>query len=345
MDLVSVVTPCYNGAAFLPQTIASVAAQTYPRIEHIVVDDGSTDGTWQVLQEQRERIIPLRWPENRGGAHARNRGVELAQGSFLVFLDADDLMTPDAIAALVRAVRDRPRGVGYCRWRRLREEKGEWRCFPAEIPLPHPEADFLRGWLEGIWIPPCAVLWRREAYLTTGGWDESLTLNDDGDLMMRALARGVRLVGAEEGEAYYRDHHGARLSVSNDLTSEQKFRSRMRSYQNVMAELTGQGRLQEYAMPLGRVFHQLAEFGFREGYPACARECLALGEQLVGPRAISRSWIGRGLTRVLGLERKERLFNALARSGLGRRERRKALRLRGLRTGPPDGSSTPETRS
>lgn len=337
MELVSVVTPCYNGAALLGETIAAVAAQTYPKIEHIVVDDGSTDGTWGIIQEHRGRIIPLRLPQNRGGSHARNRGAELAKGSYLVFLDADDLMAPEAIAALVRAVRDQPGGIGYCRWRRLREVEGQWRFFPAEIPLPEPGADTLRGWLEGIWVPPCAVLWRRDVYLTTGGWDERLTLNDDGDLMTRALARGARLVLADGGEAYYRDH-SARLSVSKDLTSERKLLSRMRSYQNLMDELASQGRLSEYAMPLGLVFHHLAEVGFREGYSGCARESLALGEQLVGPRRVSRSWLGRLLTGVLGLERKERLFNALARSGLGRRERLKALKHRRVRSGQPDRS-------
>jgi hypothetical protein len=189
-------------------------------------------------------------------------------------------------------------------------------------------------------------LWRRDSYERTGGWDERLTLNDDGELMMRALSRGARLVRAAGGEAYYRDHHGTRLTVSNDVTSERKFQSRVRSYRYVLDELVRQNRLEEYAAPLGVLFHQLAEFAFREGYPESARECLALGHHLVGGRTVSRSWVGRCLTRVLGVERKERVLNALARCGVGGRKRRQALRMRALhqateRRSPPPREGEP----
>jgi len=339
-----VVTPCYNSSATLGETIASVARQTYPHIEHIVVDDGSTDATWELVAQHRDRVNGLRLPGNRGGSFARNRGFELARGQYLVFLDADDLMGPDAIAALVAAVRDRQGTVGYCGWRRWREIQGQWQAFPAEIPPVQPDQDPLRGWLEGVWVPPCAILWRRDSYEVSGGWDERLSLNDDGDLMMRALARGVRLVRAEGGESYYREHHGSQLTVSNDVTSERKFQSRVRSYRNLMEELTRQGRLSEYTLPLGLLFHQLAEFAFREGYPDSARECLTLGHQLVGPRAVSRSWLGRSLTRLLGVERKERVLNQLARWGVGGQKRRKALLLRELHRvakSPPSGRTDP----
>jgi hypothetical protein len=245
-------------------------------------------------------------------------------------LDADDLLGAEAIAALVAAVREHPGTIGYCRWLRWRLVRGRWQATPSEIPPLDPAGDPLRGWMQGVWVPPCAVLWRRDSYERTGGWDERLTLNDDGELMMRALARGARLVRAEGGESYYRDHHGSRLTVSNDVTSERKFQSRVRSYRYVLDELARQNRLEEYAVPLGVLFHQLAEFAFREGYPESAGECLALGHHLVGARTVSRSWVGRCLTRLLGLERKERILNALARCGVGGRKRRQALRMRAL---------------
>ena len=112
MDLVSVITPCYNASATLADTIASVAGQTYPAIEHIVVDDGSTDGSWQVIEAHRDRVVGVRLGGNRGGAHARNRGAEIARGEYLAFLDADDLLGSEAIAALVAAVREHPGTIG-----------------------------------------------------------------------------------------------------------------------------------------------------------------------------------------------------------------------------------------
>jgi glycosyltransferase involved in cell wall biosynthesis len=325
-----VVTPCYNASATLAETIASVAGQTYPAIEHIVVDDGSIDESWRVIEAQGDRVIGVRLGENRGGAHARNRGAKIARGAYLVFLDADDLLGSEAIAGLVAAVREQPGTIGYCRWLRWRLVRGQWQAVPSEIPPLDPAGDPLRGWLQGVWVPPCAVLWRRDSYQRSGGWDERLTLNDDGELMMRALARGARMVQAEVGESYYRDHHGTRLTVSNDVTSERKFQSRVRSYRYVLDELVRQDRLKEYATPLGVLFHQLAEFAFREGYPESAGECLALGHHLVGARTVSRTWVGRLLTRVLGVEGKERVLNALARLGVGGRKRRQALRMRAL---------------
>jgi hypothetical protein len=91
-----------------------------------------------------------------------------------------------------------------------------------------------------------------------------------------------------------------------------------------------QDRLEDYAVPLGVLFHQLAEFAFREGYPESAGECLALGHHLVGARTVSSTWVGRCLTRALGVEGKEWVLNALARWGVGGRKRRQALRMRAL---------------
>jgi glycosyltransferase involved in cell wall biosynthesis len=86
MNLVSIITPCYNAAPFVAETIESVVAQTYPRIEHIVIDDGSADGSWEVIERYASRVTALRLERNRGGSYARNRGAELARGEFLMLM-------------------------------------------------------------------------------------------------------------------------------------------------------------------------------------------------------------------------------------------------------------------
>ncbi len=200
--MVTVVIPCYNAAPFVGETIESVLAQTYANIELIVVDDASRDGSWEVIQSYGEQITALRLEENRGGSYARNRGAERARGEFLMFLDADDLIAPETIEALVQAVREQPGAIAACKWQRLVRTEGAWITVPGEVPLPPPVADHLAGWLEGSWVPPCAILWRRDAYERTGGWDEELAANQDGDIMMRALLEGARLVFADRnGEA------------------------------------------------------------------------------------------------------------------------------------------------
>jgi len=100
--LVSIVTPSFHSGEFLEQTIESVLAQDYPRIEYIVMDGGSTDGTLAILERYRDRLQFVSEPD-QGAADAINRGFERSRGQILAWLGADDLYLPGAIAAAVEA--------------------------------------------------------------------------------------------------------------------------------------------------------------------------------------------------------------------------------------------------
>src|SRR5215204_5307150 len=95
--LVSVIIPCYNQAHFLGEAIESVLAQSYPHFEIIVVDDGSTDNTFEVASHYSK--VRLIRQENRGVSRARNAGLRESEGSYVVFLDADDRLLPGALDA------------------------------------------------------------------------------------------------------------------------------------------------------------------------------------------------------------------------------------------------------
>lgn len=325
--LVSVITPCYNTARFVAETIESVAAQTHPSVEHIIVDDGSTDESWAIIESFGSRVQAIRLEQNRGGSHARNRGAERARGEFLMFLDADDLIAPDTVSALVTAVRPHPRAIGACPWRRLRLVQGRWVDAPPEASLPLLQ-DPLRGWLQNSWVPPCAVLWRRDAYECTGGWDERITLNDDGDLMMRAFVRGCSLVWAAGGQAWYRHHGGTRLSLSNDVFSEAKLRSLCLVLENLTTELQRAAKLPVYRASLGEAYYNVAALSFQQEAPHVGRKCVARAMELVGRRPTGRIWPGRLLTLLLGLESKERVVEALASVGIMTPTRRKTRAAR-----------------
>jgi glycosyltransferase involved in cell wall biosynthesis len=98
--LVSIIIPCYNAEQYIAEAIQSALGQSYQRREVIVIDDGSTDRSLEVIKSFSRHIIWETGP-NRGGCAARNRGSELAQGSFLQFLDADDILLEDAIMSKV----------------------------------------------------------------------------------------------------------------------------------------------------------------------------------------------------------------------------------------------------
>ena len=100
LPLVSIVTPTYNQAEYLAETIESVLAQDYPNIEYIVLDDGSTDSTPEVLNRYSGRV---RWErhDNMGQARTLNKGWAMSRGEFIGYLSSDDLLLPDAISKLV----------------------------------------------------------------------------------------------------------------------------------------------------------------------------------------------------------------------------------------------------
>jgi glycosyltransferase involved in cell wall biosynthesis len=112
--LASVLMPAYNGETYIQQAIESVIAQTYPNWELIVVDDGSTDNTSNIVANYRDPRIRYDFQENRGQAAALNRGLDLARGEYITTLDTDDWFTPESLSDRVRFLTEHPEyGVVY----------------------------------------------------------------------------------------------------------------------------------------------------------------------------------------------------------------------------------------
>ena len=111
MPTVSVIIPTYNRRTYVQEAIDSVLAQTYPDYEIIVIDDGSTDGTDQVLHARYGDRIRYVWQENQGESAARNRGIALARGEYIALLDSDDLWLPDKLAKQIPFLDSHPGAV------------------------------------------------------------------------------------------------------------------------------------------------------------------------------------------------------------------------------------------
>jgi glycosyltransferase involved in cell wall biosynthesis len=225
LPLVSVVIPSYNSAATLPATLDSVLAQTYPRIETIVVDDGSLDTTAEVLARYAPHVRVIR-QANGGLASARNAGCTAASGRFIALLDADDLCEPERIGAQVAFMAARPDVVlcgtefgsfdaagpqaeRFARqyYSRLgKAAKGPASFFPEEaqvdiarwmprpsdvaVPVPVHVGDVYRDLVLGNFIHPPTVMFSRTLLETIGLFDESIRNCCDWEWLVRAARTG-----------------------------------------------------------------------------------------------------------------------------------------------------------
>lgn len=208
-ELVSVLIPAYNAAEWLAATIRSTLAQTWPRIEVIIVDDGSKDRTRAVAKAFESRFVKVVTQEHLGAAAARNRAFELAQGTYVQWLDADDLLHPAKIRAQMKVA----------------EELGDRR-----VLLSGRFGTFFYRTEKAVFTP--TSLWRNltpleyfmtrfteNAYFQTGAWLVSRELsdaagpwagyrNDDGEYFCRIALQSTGIRFVEDATTYYRVGNG-----------------------------------------------------------------------------------------------------------------------------------------
>jgi glycosyltransferase involved in cell wall biosynthesis len=178
--LVSIVTPSLNQARYLEAAILSVAEQDYPRVEHIVVDGGSTDGSLEIL----ERYPSVQWSSepDRGQADAVNKGFGLAQGAIFGWLNADDLYLPGALATAVQTFEETGVGLVYGGWQQIDEDGGVKATVPAGEFEYHELVD------RNLIAQP-ATFFTREAFEAVGGLDPRYHYAMDFDLWLKIGAR------------------------------------------------------------------------------------------------------------------------------------------------------------
>jgi GT2 family glycosyltransferase len=195
--VVSVIIPTYNRASLIGRAIQSVIDQTYQDLEIIVVDDGSTDGTGDILRRYDERIRSFRHPQKKGAGSARNTGIRQAKGQYLAFLDSDDEWLEKKLETQIEAFRTASPMVGvvYTGTWRVKGEKRWLIPNPAEVPGD----GALRGsLLSGTYmvLTPAALV-KKECFEALGGFDERLTALEEWDLWIR-LSKRYRFLYVDE---------------------------------------------------------------------------------------------------------------------------------------------------
>jgi glycosyltransferase involved in cell wall biosynthesis len=212
--LVSVVIPTFQRAGTIARAVESVLQQTHRSLDVVVVDDGSTDGTREVLRPYGSRLVYV-YQENAGPSAARNRGIRECRGDLIAFLDSDDVWLATKIERQVALLESAGPDVPCCLCNSL-----------IRMPGGEEQSSFEFAWLrprepEGLWLNPAmvlatrfvlfsqAVLVRREFLLDCGGFDEQLWLMEDHDLALRLALRGpwafireplVRCWGADDDD-------------------------------------------------------------------------------------------------------------------------------------------------
>ena len=218
--LVSIIIPCFNAEPWLASTLESALAQTWSRTEIIVVDDGSSDQSVAVARQFETRGIRLLNQANAGAGVARNTGLSVAQGDFIQYLDADDRLSPDKIAAQIAWLEHSPpRKVATCRWARFQDDEAEARFISEAVYRDLGAIDFLLlAANENQMMHTAAWLVPRTLVEAAGPWDSVPSPNDDGEYFCRVLLASEGLAFCPVGQSYYRSG----LEISLSKTSSQK---------------------------------------------------------------------------------------------------------------------------
>jgi glycosyltransferase involved in cell wall biosynthesis len=228
--LVSIIIPAYNAAATLPYTLESATGQTWPRKEIIVVDDGSTDDTAAVADRFASKGVKVVSIKNRGLAGAVNYGYSKSQGDYIQELDADDILGPDKIERQLaaRRVGDSTRLLLSSPWAHFYYRTSRARFVRNAFWQDLSPVEWLMRKLgENLHMQNAMWLVSRELAEATGGWDERLDYDQDGEYYARlvSLSAGTRFV--PEGSVFYRLSGSHRVSFIGD--SDKKKESLLRS--------------------------------------------------------------------------------------------------------------------
>ncbi|MBE9182505.1 glycosyltransferase [Oculatella sp. LEGE 06141] len=213
LKLVSIIIPCFNAQRWLAEAIDSCLNQTYPNIEIIVVDDGSTDNSIEILKRYQDRLT---WETgaNRGGNHARNRGFALSSGHYIQYLDADDYILPTKIEKQVQCLEATNADVVYGDWQ-YRHHPPNGTSYLSEVKICGPKSDFLESLLSNDrWVSPAAVLFTRNAVNQCGGWDETLKAAQDRDFLLTVAMSGATFFYQAGCESVYREYGKVTVSTS-----------------------------------------------------------------------------------------------------------------------------------
>lgn len=207
--LVSILIPAYNKEQWIRETMLSAINQTWPNTEIIVVDDGSSDNTYKVAKALESKTVKVITQPNSGACEARNNAFKLAQGDYIQWLDADDLLDPDKISLHLRSNNEGrdSRALLTCAWGTFFSRSRKARFISNSLWMDLSPADWIiTKFTDNVWMNPAVWLVSRRLTELAGPWDGRLALSgvDDGEYICRVVAVSEKVKFCQDARCYYR---------------------------------------------------------------------------------------------------------------------------------------------
>jgi glycosyltransferase involved in cell wall biosynthesis len=218
--LVSIVTPSYNQAAYLEETIQSVLNQTYEDVEYIIIDGGSTDGSQEIIRQYENKLKYWQSKKDKGFADAINQGWMRAGGNILAYLNSDDLLERYAVQKAVQAFLDSPDAdIVYGDTTMIDEKGNPLRVFQSE---PFDIGAVFKTWFDPIRQPSAFI--RKAVMDEFGGVDENYQFCADFEYWIRIAGGGARFLYIPEVLSKSREHASAKSIRQQDVQAEELIR-------------------------------------------------------------------------------------------------------------------------
>jgi len=206
-ELVSILIPCHNAAAYVGSAIESASAQTWPKKEIIVVDDGSTDGSGEIIESYRSRGVKIIHQENKGQCAAANRAFYESDGDYIKFFDADDLLAPQTVELQMQRLAGANSAVASAEWGRFyHDDLSTLRLNRENVWRDMQAVDWLvEAWMAARPMMQCALwLIPRPLLQRSGLWDARLSLINDFEFFARVLCHCEQVFFTPDARVYYR---------------------------------------------------------------------------------------------------------------------------------------------
>lgn len=240
--LVSVIIPAYNVENYIEDTINSVINQTYSNIELIVINDGSTDRTRELLYRFESCFnIKVLDQTNQGACAARNAGFKKSSGDYIQYLDGDDILSRNKIEQQIKLLNSHSHDViSSCGWAKFKFDTKEAELFPQRVWQDMDPIEWLvTAWSGGGMMQTACWLTHRSIIEAAGSWNEELKKNpnDDGEFFARVLLKTKRILFDKHSTVFYRVHSGERVSQNSSHVAANSLLHSYISYEeNILRE-------------------------------------------------------------------------------------------------------------